>query len=123
VAAIGAGWFVHSERAGEWVPLTLGDSWQQQSSFETVAVMKDSIGMVHIKGAVSVLPNKAYTDFLATLPQGYHPKRVVEGAVGGGSGGNAACAMQVTPEGRVTFSGCGREVYLDGFDFLASDGK
>lgn len=123
VAAIGAGWFVHHERAGEWVPLPLGESWQQQPNFETVAVMKDSVGIVHIKGAVSVLPNKSPSDFLATLPQGYHPNKIVEGAVGGGSGGQPGCAMQVTPEGRASFSGCGREVYLDGFSFPASNGK
>jgi hypothetical protein len=120
VALITAGYLRGCSHTGTWTEIPLTGPWTQNVSFEPVAVMKDSLGIVHIRGSATHTGPIAH-DSLGPLPVEFRPENTVEGAiVAGGEGAyGPACAISIDKFGKIEFSGCGSAVYMDGFSFPA----
>jgi hypothetical protein len=120
VALITAGYLRGCAHTGTWHEIKLEGVWAQNPTFEPVSVMKDSMGIVHIRGSATHT-GPIGQDSLGPLDSDFRPENTVEGAIvaGGQGASGASCAIEVNKFGRITFSGCGSAVYMDGFSFPA----
>ena len=98
---------------GAWIAPTLVNSWTV-FGVDTVGYMKDTLGFVHLKGAIT---GGAYPSIAFTLPEGYRPGNtnnripiVSNGAFG---------RITITTDGSVQMSVGNSWAAFDGISFRA----
>jgi hypothetical protein len=90
----------------DWTAPTLLNSWQNIGGSEPPAgYYKDSLGIIHIRGAVK--SGSSITATVFTLPAGYRPAYYARGGAASDIDGTSAEIVLVSTNGNVSFRGGG----------------